>query len=208
MRAERVAAAMLAVVVGVGAAACSSDSAGSGSGSSSTGSGSADAAPAIAVVDAYTVPGAGSVAIYLTLDNDGGADRIVGAELAGADGELAEHVSLHHVREHDGLTTMEPVDDLPVAAHGRTVLGPGGAHLMVEGLHRPIELGDTVAVRLHFEHHEPLTATATAVDADTALDRREGHTGGHDDDGGGGGDGHDDGHAGDDAGDHEQEDDR
>lgn len=45
---------------------------------------------------------------------------------------------------------MQPVPVLPVAAGETVRLGPGSYHLMLEGLHRPLGVGDSVSLLLRF----------------------------------------------------------
>jgi len=127
--------------------------------------------PAVSVVDAYTIPGEGSLAIYLTLANEGGGDDIVGAALSGPDEGRAERITLHRTVARDGLSTMTPADRLPVAAGARTALEPGAGHLMVEGLQGAVELGDTLQLTLELDRSGPLEATVEVVTVEEALDR-------------------------------------
>src|SRR5690606_28452389 len=117
----------VALAVGLGVAACAAG---------------ADEPPEVTVVDAYTIPGEGSLAIYLALANEGGGDHIVGASLTGADRGRAEEISLHRTVERAGLSIMEPTERLAVPGDTRTALEPGGGHLMVEGLADEVVLGD------------------------------------------------------------------
>ena len=138
---------------------------------------SSEAEPAVSVVDAYTIPGEGSLAIYLTLANEGGGDHIVGAALSGPDEGRAERISLHRTVERDGLATMTPTDRLPVPGGTDTALEPGGGHLMVEGLVDPVELGDTFELTVELERSGPLEATVEVIDVDEALARLVGDEG-------------------------------
>ena len=45
---------------------------------------------------------------------------------------------------------MQPAPPLEIAAHGYLNLVPGGDHLMLEGLRRPLTVGDTVRLALRF----------------------------------------------------------
>lgn len=130
-----------------------------------------EAAPEITVLDAFTIPGEQSLAVYLTLANDGGSDRIVGAELAGGDTGRAQRITLHETVERQGLSVMQPVDHISIPAGTRTALEPGGGHLMLEGLVGAVALGDTLTLTIRFDRSEPLTATVRVITVDAALDR-------------------------------------
>jgi periplasmic copper chaperone A len=84
---------------------------------------------------------------YLTLRNTGAAgDRLVAAE-----SPAARVVELHtHIREGE-VMRMRPVDAIALPP-GQTVrLEPGGLHLMLIGLARPLARGESVPVTLRFE---------------------------------------------------------
>ncbi|WP_439594474.1 copper chaperone PCu(A)C [Falsiroseomonas sp.] len=83
---------------------------------------------------------------YLTLRNGGAADRLVAARAA-----IATRVELHtHVHE-GGVMRMRPVEAIEVPANGSVTLEPGGLHLMLLELKRPLNQGDSVPVTLVFE---------------------------------------------------------
>lgn len=84
--------------------------------------------PAIAVSNATVAAGPNSAAIYASLVNDGGADRLTGIEIGGR-----VPVSLHRTRIDDGVMRMRAVDGLDVPARSTLELRSGGAHGMAMG---------------------------------------------------------------------------
>lgn len=83
-------------------------------------------------------PVAGMSAGYFTLDNAGGpADAIVAVEVEGV-----RTVELHEMAHADGVMTMRQVTEIAVPADGRVTLAPGGLHLMLFGLQRPLVAGE------------------------------------------------------------------
>ena len=112
------------------------------------------AEPKIAVENPYARPplGAGKVAAaFMTLKNDGDeADKLVAAE-----GDVARRIELHtHIMEQrDGRTIMRmrQIPFMEVPAHGKTVLKPGGLHIMLIGATRPLKPGDSFDLTLVFE---------------------------------------------------------
>ncbi|WP_135469543.1 copper chaperone PCu(A)C [Crenalkalicoccus roseus] len=92
-------------------------------------------------------PQGGSGAGYLAIANRGAAaDRLVAAA-----SPAAGRVELHtHEREGEVMRMREvPAIEIPP---GETVtLRPGGLHLMLIGLLRPLHQGETVPVTLRFE---------------------------------------------------------
>ncbi|THA25537.1 copper chaperone PCu(A)C [Streptomyces sp. RKND-216] len=100
---------------------------------------------------------------------------------------LAESVDMH--RTVDGQ--MQRVDSLPVPADGKLELRRGGNHLMFHDLDRKPAEGDTVRMKLHFAHHDPVTVEvpvkATHHDPSAGDPRESGDSsdsGSHEGDGG------------------------
>jgi copper(I)-binding protein len=98
--------------------------------------------------DAHAAHAGGSNgAVYLTLRNTGReADRLVGAESPAA--HLAE---VHRSGVEDGIMRMRPADGVPVPAGESVRMEPGGLHIMLIHLNKPLEPGDRFPLRLHFE---------------------------------------------------------
>jgi len=87
-------------------------------------------------------PSTVEASVFLVISNGGATE----ATLTGALTPAADSVLLH--RLVGGL--MQPSAPLTVPAHGFVKLGPGGYHLMLEGLKHPLAVGDTVTVALQF----------------------------------------------------------
>ena len=51
----------------------------------------------------------------------------------------------------NGMMKMSPVQRIEVPAKGETALRPGGLHLMIFGLKKPLVPGDTVRLTLTFD---------------------------------------------------------
>lgn len=95
-----------------------------------------------------TPHGAVTGAAYLKLTNRGDtADRLVSAS-----GEVARQIEIHESNIEQSIVSMRPVADGIHIAAGETVeLVPGGYHLMLIGLSRPLAEGEKVPVTLTFE---------------------------------------------------------
>jgi copper(I)-binding protein len=90
---------------------------------------------------------------FMTLRNGGSApDRLLSAG-----SPVARVVELHtHIREGE-VMRMRPVADIPLPP-GQTVrLQPGGLHVMLIGLTRPLERGERVPLTLRFERGGEVT---------------------------------------------------
>jgi len=118
------------------------------------------AAPAadITVADGYAraaSPAAASGAAFMAITNAGETPDT----LVAASSDVAERVELHtHVMEANGVMRMVELEEGLAIAPGETaLLARGGDHVMLMGLRRPLEQGDTVTVTLTFENAGDLT---------------------------------------------------
>ena len=92
---------------------------------------------------------------YLTIENKGSApDRLIGSS-----GDVAAKVELHEMAMDNGVMTMRPLGGLTVEP-GKTVkLAPGGYHLMLLDIKRPLKRGDKVPITLEFEKAGKVTVS-------------------------------------------------
>jgi hypothetical protein len=106
----------------------------------------------IAVVDAWTPEGAGTVAAaYLTICNRSNTDdALIG--VASPDAKAAE---LHATsRDDEGVVRMEPLERLVLPAGAGVSLKPGETHVMLIGVEPD---AGSVELTLTFENGPPLT---------------------------------------------------
>lgn len=91
--------------------------------------------------------GAGNGAVYVLIENHGSdADALVSAT-----SDAAATVELHETRQEGGVMRMRPLPRFDLPPGGRVEMRPGGHHIMLLGLTRDLQPGDTVTVRLRFE---------------------------------------------------------
>ncbi len=104
---------------------------------------------------ARATPGAATNGVvYLDVVNRGAATAIVGAETM-----VAKSAGLHtHIVDGD-IMRMRPVDAIPLAPGATVTFAPGGLHIMLKGLARPLVEGDRFALTLIFDD-----GTARTVD--------------------------------------------
>jgi len=108
----------------------------------------------IRVVKAYAKampPGATTAGAYMTIENKGGADRLMGASSPRA---LA--VEMHTMENNRGVMRMQAMWRMDIPPHGNTILVPGGKHLMIVNPAAPLREGDRFPIRLMFEHAGPV----------------------------------------------------
>ena len=89
-------------------------------------------------------PGAKVGAAYLTLQSK---QRI---SLTGAKSPAAKTVELHSMRMDQGVMLMRHLPSLQIEAGQPLKLEPGGLHLMLIDLKKPLKAGDTVQFDLNF----------------------------------------------------------
>jgi copper(I)-binding protein len=104
------------------------------------------------------LPGALPHAGYATLVNQG--DHAV--KLVSARSAAYGKVMLHRSVESNGMSHMHAVPDLPLPAHGKVTLAPGGYHLMLMHAVHPVKPGHTITVTLQFADGSSLDAHFTA----------------------------------------------
>lgn len=86
-------------------------------------------------------------AAYMTLVNTGAeADRLLSAS-----GEVAETIELHTHLVENNVMKMRKVDAIEVAPGEPTALKPGGLHIMLIGLKKPLAAGQTFPLTLKFD---------------------------------------------------------
>lgn len=89
-----------------------------------------------------------SSAAYLVISNPTDqADALMSASSPGAMVEMHETST-----DASGMTGMHPVDKIEVPAGGEVKLQPGGFHLMLMSLTKPLAVGDKLEIDLVFEH--------------------------------------------------------
>jgi periplasmic copper chaperone A len=85
---------------------------------------------------------------YLTIENKGSApDRLIGCS-----SDLAGSVQVHEMTVINGVMKMRPLENGLTIDPGKSVkLAPGGYHLMLMDLKRPLKQGDKLPLMLEFE---------------------------------------------------------
>ncbi|HID46567.1 MAG TPA: copper chaperone PCu(A)C [Chromatiaceae bacterium] len=108
------------------------------------------AADDIQIIDPWArevPPGLTTSAGFLGMKNTGDkAHRLVAAESSNTG-----MVELHTHINDNGVMRMRPVEDIPVAAGATTTLQPGGLHLMLMMIKKPLKAGEKMPITLIFE---------------------------------------------------------
>ena len=98
-------------------------------------------------------------AAFMDVKNKGTADKIVSAHC-----DCAKATELHDMKMADGKMLMMQVPAMDVPANGELKLKPGGYHIMLIGLNRPLAAGETLPIKLKFEKAGELTVHAQVKD--------------------------------------------
>jgi len=107
----------------------------------------AHAAADVVVKDAWirgTVPGQQATGAFMLLQSGGDAALVAVATPA------AKIAQIHEMAMEGGVMRMRAVDSLPLPAGKAVELSPGGYHLMLLDLTRPLKEGDSVPLSLTF----------------------------------------------------------
>ena len=87
-------------------------------------------------------------AAYMTISNRGESiDRLIGAS-----SPIAKHVSLHGHTMKDGVMRMRPIEAIEVEPGTSSELAPGGLHIMLMELKKPLTAGMHFPLTLTFEN--------------------------------------------------------
>jgi copper(I)-binding protein len=84
-----------------------------------------------------TPPGIAVGAAYLTITGGSADDTLIGARLDGVG-----RIEFHQTVTADGVARMRPATKLAVPARERVAFAPGGRHLMLIDLARPLAAGE------------------------------------------------------------------
>jgi len=94
-------------------------------------------------------------AAYLVIQNNGAADKLLSVT-----SDIVQTIELHESMMSGNMMQMSPVPNIEVPANGKVELKPGGFHLMLIGLTRPLKVGDKVQLTLNFEKAGRIPVTA------------------------------------------------
>jgi len=103
-----------------------------------------------------TPNGAKTGAVYMTIDNKSGtADT-----LTAASSDVADKVQVHEMKVENGIMQMREVTGgLAVPAGGSVALKPGGYHVMLIGLKKPLTTGEKFPLTLTFAKAGKISVT-------------------------------------------------
>jgi len=121
-----------------------------------------------------TPAGARTGAVYMTLANKTSAsDR-----LTAASSDVAAEVQIHEMSVVNGIMKMRQLTDgLAIPAGGSVTLKPGGYHVMLIGLKKPLAAGETFPLTLTFEKAGNISVTVRVKAMGAMQDNKSGGMG-------------------------------
>ncbi len=107
-----------------------------------------------------TPPGATTGGAYVTVENMGATpDKLLAASTP-----AAKFVEIHQMSMNGGMMTMRAVQGIEIKAGARIELKPGGYHLMLLDLKKPLRTGAKIPLTLVFEKAGKLEVSAWVED--------------------------------------------
>ena len=113
----------------------------------------------VTVPEAWARASAGAAttgAVYVTLKGGAQPDQLTAVSTP-----VAATAEVHETINDNGVMKMRPVHSVPIAANASLTFTPGGSHIMLTGLKRPLMAGQNFPLILTFAH-----AGSVTVDVD------------------------------------------
>jgi copper(I)-binding protein len=109
---------------------------------------------------------------FVTLKGGRLGDRLIGAST-----EVARKAELHNHINDNGVMRMRHVEQVEVPAGGMAMLQPGGLHIMMMGLKKPLIEGESFPLTLHFKKAGEVTVDVMIMGVGAKGAMTHGHTG-------------------------------
>ena len=117
-----------------------------------------------------TIDGSNISAAFGTLSNT--SEQPIALQKVIIKGKIKGVVELHQTTNDNGMMKMLPVDSITIPAKQSVELAPGGLHIMLINLAKPLEAGKTIALKLAFND-------GTTLDLQVPIQARQAHKGGY-----------------------------
>ncbi|TDF34465.1 copper chaperone PCu(A)C [Alteromonadaceae bacterium M269] len=116
-------------------------------------------------------PGVPNTAAYLEIKNTGDKD----ISIVGAESSIVDRIELHaHVMEGE-VMSMVKQSEVSVGAGESLYFQPGGYHLMMFGLKRPLSKGESIDIQIVTNEGENLTFSAIVKEPSAQKNKHHHH---------------------------------
>lgn len=105
-------------------------------------------------------PGVPNTAAYMELVNTASEE----VRLIGAESDLVERIEIHDHQMQNGMMKMVQQNEVVIPANSAVTFRPGGLHLMMFGLKKPIEADQKVTIRLMFADDSDMEINAVVAE--------------------------------------------
>jgi len=92
-------------------------------------------------------PSQTTTAAYMTITNNSNKETV----LISASSEIAGATEIHQMSDMNGMMHMAMSPNVHIPALGKVTLQPGGFHIMLIDLKKPLNKGDIVPITLRFQ---------------------------------------------------------
>ena len=106
-------------------------------------------------------PNANNSAIFLDLQNESEQLR----KLVEVHSEVAERVELHMTKDEEGMLRKQRLEEVLIPALETQSFHPGGIHIMLIGLHSPLEVGRVIKLELVYADQSKETISVPVMSA-------------------------------------------
>lgn len=106
-------------------------------------------------------PSEHNTAAYMVIENKGNSELVLENVAMG----IARVVEIHKMERINGIMKMSMLKNIKIPAKGKVVFAPGGYHLMLIDLIRPLKRGELIGLNLMFKDMPGMEVTFTVQDS-------------------------------------------
>ncbi len=101
-------------------------------------------------------PGSTTTAMFMDIMNNDKVERT----LEKVSGAISDDIELHEMAMTEGRMTMRNVPKILLKKGEHTLLKPGGLHIMIFNLKRPLKENEAIDMKMDFDRQEHVTIKA------------------------------------------------
>lgn len=111
--------------------------------------------------------------VFMTIDNPTNEELFLTSATSDTDGLTETPLEVHETVQNDAgeMVMQEAQDGIAIPAKGMTELKPGGNHVMLWDLMKPIPVGSTIELTLSFSNGSSVKVEAVARDIANAQEK-------------------------------------